>query len=153
MSQYDQADVSPAEIDCSDVQPDSVYSSNLKRAVITAESKYKGLFVVSELIREVPLTAAFSTSFKLPPLLRLFIGRIFWFFNSKRQEEKRKESNIRAMTFLEECCRLRNNEDKTIILFTHGFFMGVLKRILKREGFKTKGFFIARHAEPYLFEK
>ena len=84
------------------------------------------------LINEVPEKSGFDTELKLPGMLWSGISRIQWFLCSRRQPESRKETERRAEEFVRYL--IRQNEDCAI--FTHGFFMITLLRVMKKHGFQ-----------------
>ncbi len=102
--------------------------------------------------REQACLFRYSTSLKIPVFLWAVIGRILWFFNSKKQKETKTTSFKRARMFLSPLCSRENNHKK-VLLFTHGFYINVLKKILKELGFKYKFFIRVKHAKLYLFNK
>ena len=87
----------------------------------------------SELIHEVPCRSAFDSKIRLPLWLWFLIGRLQWAAGSTRQPEKRRDTENRSRQFIENLCR--DGADCAVV--THGFFMHILLRDLKKAGFRT----------------
>ena len=152
MFQYDQADVKTQNIDPGFKQYQKCFCSGLKRSIKTAEFLFGGEPVKTTLINEVPLVSSFKTRIVIPTVIWLLIGRVLWFFNSAKQPEGKGETVQRAVDFYNKYCQPDKGKELNIMVVTHGFFMRVLARILKREGFQGKPLFWVKHATPFLFE-
>ena len=61
-----------------------------------------------------------------------FVGRLQWFLQSARQEESKKETIIRAKRMIE----LLEERQEDCYLITHGFYMRVFIKQLRRQGYK-----------------
>ena len=152
MKKYDESDVIIKEVNFKKRVFTRCFSSNLKRAVITAESVYSGEIKKTNLLNEVPLESAFNLKFGIPTILWLIMGRWLWFINSRKPTEKRSETLTRAETFYQRYCLPFKKENLDILVVTHGFFIQVFSRFLAKEGFRSKQIFRVKHAYPYLFE-
>ncbi len=113
---------------------DICFSSPLKRTCDSAKYHFKGEVVCHDELKEIPIKAPFKFKFKLPIHLWFLISRIAWYFNRKSQPETKRKCLYRAEKFLAEC--FFNNENKKVLIVTHGSFMFCLKKILKKNGFK-----------------
>ena len=131
---YDQAPLKSAAYSAPKVDFKTVFVSTLPRSRETARLMFPGKdFWESALINEVPCRSGFDTGTKLPLWLWFLIGRLQWAAGSARQPEKRRDTVKRARQFIEILCR--DGEDCAVV--THGFFMHILLRELKKAGFRT----------------
>lgn len=107
---------------------DKIYVSSQNRAIKSAD--FLNLdYEINDLLVEVPIKSFINTKFKLPKWLWLFLGRVAWFLNFKQNETK-KETNKRVEYFIQ-------NLDMTgnILIISHGFFMMLLVKKLKKIGY------------------
>jgi len=151
MQAYDRAGVKPLKVDLSRFQTPLAFCSTLRRTRLTA--RLLGITDCRSLpaLNEVPLHAAFDTRLRIPTLFWLIFGRFFWLTNSPRQREKRRQTCERARRFLIRRCFPHRGKEMDILLISHGFFIRVLARILKAEGFSARPFLRVRHGYPYVF--
>ena len=130
---YDTAPVLPVEVHLPDADFKTIYVSDLSRTAATARQVVGDReLTATALINEVPEKSGFDTELKLPGMLWSGISRVQWFLCSRRQPESRKETERRAEEFVRYL--IRQNEDCAI--FTHGFFMITLLRVMKKHGFQ-----------------
>ncbi len=129
------------------------YSSSMRRALETARYLYGNKpeeIIVSDLLVEIPIRAAFKTNFRIPVKTWNIINRFHWAFNSRRALETREQSKERAMRFLNSIFEA-HSENTGILIVSHGLFMVTLQVELTRLGFKGREFFRAGHGELYEF--
>lgn len=116
--------------------PGKIYVSKLSRSVQTAEILFPNQkhYEMAEL-GEVPLKSFVDTKKRLPIWMWNILGRVQWYIGSLRQAEKRIDTIQRANRVIDLCeCQ---NED--CILVTHGFFMKVLMKVLKKRKYQVTG--------------
>ena len=131
---YDQAPLSRAEYSAPKGEFRRIYVSTLPRSRETARLMFpRSDLQESELIHEVPCRSAFDSRIKLPLWLWFFLGRLQWAAGSAWQPEKRRDTVQRSRQFIEILCR--DGADCAVV--THGFFMHILLRELKKAGFRT----------------
>ena len=131
---YDQAPLKTAVYTIPQGEFKSIYVSTLPRSRETARLMFPGKDLQeSELIHEVPCRSAFDSKIRLPLWLWFLIGRLQWAAGSTRQPEKRRDTENRSRQFIENLCR--DGADCAVV--THGFFMHILLRDLKKAGFRT----------------
>lgn len=107
---------------------DKIYVSSQNRAIKSAD--FLDLdYEINDLLVEVPIKSFINTKFKLPKWLWLFAGRVAWFFNFKQIETK-NETNKRVEDFTQNLDINRN-----ILIISHGFFMMLLVKKLKKIGY------------------
>ncbi len=105
------------------------YVSSQNRAIKTADS-FNIDYEVSDLLVEVPIEAFIDTKLKFPKWFWLLIGRLLWFFNLTKSENK-EETIKRVETFIS-TIDLNSN----ILIVSHGFFMMKLIKRLRFLGFE-----------------
>lgn len=108
---------------------DKIYVSSQNRAIKSADFlnlNYK----INDLLVEVPIKSFIYTRFKLPKWLWLFVGRLAWFFNLKQLETK-EETNERIENFIQNL-----DINSNILIISHGFFMILLLKKLKKIGYR-----------------
>ena len=111
-----------------------VYTSALSRAKRTAD--YLGLnYKEDAIFNEVSTKAFIKTSWRFPKFLWLVIGKILWQFNLMKLSESKKEVLQRASAAAD---IIIDSKEETIMIVSHGFFMLVLVRELKKRGFLGK---------------
>ena len=101
---YNRSDIKKISNTKLNIPNDNIYVSGMKRSIRTAQilfptSKYH---IVSS-ISEVPLKSFTDTTATFPLWVWNIIGRVQWFFNSSRQDEKRKAKSVlsaAAMTYV-----------------------------------------------------
>ena len=130
---YDAAPVLPVTVDLPDADFERIYVSRLPRTAATARQVVGGdkKLTSTALINEVPEIAGFTTRRKVPMILLSATSRAQWLFNIRRQPELRTETRRRAEKFVAHL--LQRNEDCAV--FTHGFFMITLLKVMKERGF------------------
>lgn len=107
---------------------DKIYVSSQNRAIKSAD--FLNLdYEINDLLVEVPIKSFINTKFKLPKWLWLFVGRAAWFLNFKQNETK-KETNKRVEYFIQNLDMTAN-----ILIISHGFFMMLLVKKLKKIGY------------------
>lgn len=108
---------------------DKIYVSSQNRAIKSADFlnlNYK----INDLLVEVPIKSFIYSKFKLPKWLWLFVGRLAWFFNLKQLETK-EETNERIENFIQNL-----DMNSNILIISHGFFMILLLKKLKKIGYR-----------------
>lgn len=147
---YDAAGVIENEVIMRDIRWDRCYSSDLPRAITTAKAIYSGEIITTPLLREVPMSPVFNTSFKLPYGFWGVLARFAWLLSHKSQIERRHETRKRIEEFL----NMINLEDSSnILVVCHGFLMYYFQKFLKRRGFKGKTIRRVKNGTLYVFEK
>lgn len=129
---YDSVDIVSIGGSPKNVASADIYISMLKRSRQTAEQLFgEGSFLETDLLNEVPLNSFCDCSVLLPLWIWNVMGRLQWLWQSKRQKEKRTDTQKRANQLI----RKLLEKDRDCILVSHGFFMRTLVRELKKQGF------------------
>ena len=131
---------------------DRCYTSAMNRAVETGRHIFGSGIKISGLLNEVPMLAGFKTRMRVPLILWAIIARWQWLFESKRQAEGRRVTLSRAESFTSRLCE-ETREDARVLVVSHGFFLLILRRVLRRSGFRGRRFLKARNGHIYLFRK
>ena len=150
MSGYDIYPVKPNVVNINSDEWDVCYASTLSRAQTTAKTIYNGEIITTPLIVEVPLSAFINTNTRLHYMVWQIVGRIAWLFSLKSQEEVKPQTLLRINEFL---TQIKDSENENILIVSHGFFMKVLVRELKKRGFKGSLDFSPKNGKLYRFER
>ena len=129
---YDAAGIKDFAPDPFDVTGKAVYVSTLRRAKETASLLFPGADLQeTDLLNEVPLSPSGESS--TPRALSYWQskGRLQWFLNDPRQKEGRKETIRRAEAAID----LIEKETKDVVLVSHGFFLTILLKRLRKRGY------------------
>jgi len=129
---------------------DICYSSDLKRAELTAKLLYNGKIVITKDLREIGLKNFMNTEIKLHYKIWLIIGRIIWYFSKNSQEETRYETISRARKFVD---LIERSNYSNILIVTHGAFMKYLNSELKQRKYKGKTGFIPKNGQLIIYKK
>ena len=112
-----------------------VYISKLSRTYETACRLFKKRnFFKTALLNEVPLKSFKDTNRMYPLWLWNFMGRFQWFLYNDRQAESKTETIMRAKRMI----KLLEDHQEDCYLITHGFYMRIFIRELKKQGYKIK---------------
>jgi len=150
MSGYDIYPVKPNDVNIDSNEWNVCYASTLSRAQTTAKTIYDGEILSTPLIIEVPLSAFIKTNTSLHYMIWQIVGRIAWLFSLKSQEEGKPQTISRIEKFIEQ---IENSGHQNILVVSHGFFMKVFVRELKKRGFKGELDFSPKNGKFYQFEK
>jgi broad specificity phosphatase PhoE len=148
--QYDIADVRQSPVDLGDTNWDLCFSSDLPRALQTAQKISNCKIVTTDYLREVPISPIINTNLRLPVTLWLGLGRMGWIFSHHSQPELRIQTAKRINGFLTQILSLK---ESNILLVTHGFLMELIRKELLNNGFRGKRFVKARNGIIYVFQK
>lgn len=132
MFNYDVAPVRENGLRLNSNEWDICYCSTLPRAITTAKSIYNKEIIKTDLLVEVPIRSFAKINFPLPNFLWHFGSRIAWFFNSATQLEGYRDTQQRINDFI---YLIENSDHQNILIVSHGFFMKVLVKQLKKKGF------------------
>lgn len=131
--EYDRSGVEPMPVDLNGVPWERCYSSDLPRAVGTAERVFPGRIAVSPLLREVPVGPVWPSRLPLPWPLWIVLGRLAWYCDHPSQPEPPAATIGRARAFVKEL--LRPGRANTLVV-THGLMMKQIAKELVQHGFR-----------------
>ncbi|WP_236692997.1 histidine phosphatase family protein [Aneurinibacillus tyrosinisolvens] len=102
--EYDAADIEEGETDLGDIEWQRCLTSDMPRAVKTAEKIYRGNIIRMKELREIPLPQ-FKINMRLPFLVWAILVKVSWMMNHKTrleiEEVKRRISTVFDRTLLE----------------------------------------------------
>ena len=147
---YEISDIKAGKVDPSALIWEKCYSSDLPRALKTAQKIHPGPIIETKALRELVLCPPTNRNIKLPVLLWLILGRIAWMLAHKSQVESKLMLEERVTYILEE---LILKDDKDVLIVSHGFLMMFLRKELLKRGFKGPSFRKAANGKIYVFEK
>lgn len=131
--EYDNAGIFPIDAAQDTGDYERICVSTKKRAVQTAKQLFpsapEDMIRQTPLLDEVPLRAFDSSPKKRHRWVYELMGRLQWRFGSG-QDESYGETKVRADRLIEEI----EKENRNVILVSHGFFLEVLLRRLKKRG-------------------
>lgn len=156
MKEYDYADVFPREIDLRGIDWNKCYSSDLSRAVTTAEAIYDGKIIKTPLIREIAMQFTDEFHKDIETTQKFFNWSIYSMLKwAKDKEEVVKEpineSRQRVEKFLVELFE-NSEEDDNILIVCHGMIMTVIEDKLRLKGFKGDRVVAAKNGEIFVLE-
>jgi broad specificity phosphatase PhoE len=147
---YDTANIVDARLDPHDIPWRRCFSSDLPRAIRTAQQLFDGPIEQTPLLRE-PHVAEFATgNLRLPATLWHWVLRASWMIGHSSQQEARDEFRGRMKEF--ETSVLSSIDEDTLIV-SHAGVMLFLREILTRLGFTGPQYRLAEHGKLYLFER
>ncbi|MCA1322201.1 histidine phosphatase family protein [Bacillus tianshenii] len=149
VEEYDASEVEENDLDLKNIDWKRCYSSDLPRAVKTAEKAFKGDITLLKELREITVAPIFPPNRRLPLKLHLLSIRMAWLFNHKSQPVSKRELQTRISYTLD---KILSSKENTLIV-SHGGVMMLLRKELLRRGFRGPEFKIANNGELYLFEK
>jgi len=150
---YDQSDVKVGEPELGGIARTRCFTSDMPRAVKTAEVFYRGEIIPIKELREIPYPdfAAITTR-KLPFLLWAMVVRLAWHFNHKAYAENKAAARRRIGAALDRILS-RLGEDENVLLVTHAALMMEMRRELLRRGFTGPSFGTPQNGKLYVFER
>ncbi|WP_432664431.1 histidine phosphatase family protein [Wukongibacter baidiensis] len=146
LDEYDKADVECEQVDLCNVSWKSCYSSDMPRAVKTAENIYSGNITILQGLREFNPIPLFERNHRLPFL--------FWVVLIQFEKLKSNRCLSEYKNQIESCLNeILLESDEDILIVSHGFAMICLKEELKKRGFKGVNFKLPANGKLYIFEK
>lgn len=150
VKKYDNSDVIVNKFVTKDIKWDKCFSSDLSRAIKTARAIFTEDIMITQLLREVPISPICKTNLKLPYIFWCIFGRAAWHFHHQSQVEVKRATQKRAIEFLD---GILNGNNNNVLIVCHGFFMRTLQKELKRRGFSGAHIIKPKNSTLYLFEK
>jgi broad specificity phosphatase PhoE len=146
---YDAAEPIVGPIEVRAVAWQRCFSSDLKRAYITAQAAYAGTITQTPLLREVE-TLPFATGrLRLPLWGWRWVFRLAWLTGHKSQRPARDDLHRRVGAIAD----LLEQEPVDTLVVAHAGIMLYLRKELLRRGFQGPDFKLAEHARLYVFER
>lgn len=149
---YNNAEIEQPDLDYDYSEWTVCISSDLPRAIQTAETIYPGPIIATNRLREIEVQSIHPLgNLKLHYHMWLLMGRLAWYLSHRSQAERRSETRKRAgqiIDWIEEHYR-----DRNALVVSHGAFMKVLTQELHSRSYRGKGFVKPRNGAMYIFEK
>lgn len=146
---YDAAEPVIGPIDVNAAAWHRCYSSNLKRAFITAQTAFRGDIIQTPLLREADVPALSTGNLRLPVWGWRMLLRLAWFTGHKSQRAARDEFQTRIKAIAD----LLEQEPADTLVVSHAGVMFFLRKELLRRGFAGPKFGLAAPARLYVFER
>lgn len=151
VERYDYSDICvSAFLDC-DLKWDICLSSDLHRAVKTAEFIYEGPVIKTAQLREIGMSWPSQSSFKLHYYAWQILARLAWYFSYPSQEESRRGTGLRARQFIDHI--EENYRESNVLIVSHGAFMRCLTQELLRRGYQGKRPYTPENGKLYTYVK
>lgn len=147
---YDVADVTPISLDLGNTPWEHCLSSDLTRALQTAQAAYKGVIDARADLREVETAPLGSNRLRLPVSGWRWAYRLAWMTNHVSQREVKQLFLARVQALALE---LMADSRQNILVVSHAGVMIFLRRELAKLGFAGESFKIPANGRLYLLEK
>jgi len=145
---YNEAEIIPLQV-ILDGSWESCYSSELKRAKLTASIIYRGEINYSTLLNEPTPEPILKTNIRLPFVLWALIYRIALLKNHKSQSQSK---NVIAANLEAKLLEILQNQKDTLIV-GHVFTIEIISSLLQKYGFVGKINSRPKHGVLYVFKK
>ena len=146
---YDAAAPIIGPIEVSRIAWQRCFSSDLKRAYVTAQAAYSGTIEQTPLLREVETLPFASGRLRLPRRGWRWVFRLAWLTGHKSQRAARDDLHRRVRTMAD----LLEAESMDALVVSHAGMMLFLRKELLRRGFQGPNFRLAEHGRLYVFER
>jgi broad specificity phosphatase PhoE len=146
---YDASDPIVGPIEVGECAWQRCFSSDLKRACVTAQTAYSGTIIPTPLLREANVPALPTGNLRLPVWGWRLLLRLAWFTGHKSQRAARDEFHQRIKAIAD----LLEQESVDTLVVSHAGVMFFLRKELLRRGFNGPKFGLAETARLYVFER
>lgn len=146
---YDASEPIVGPIRVSAVAWQRCFSSDLKRAYVTAQAAYSGTIIQTPLLREADVPVLLTGKLRLPVWGWRLLLRFAWFTGHKSQRAARDEFHRRIKAIAD----LLEQEPVDTLVVSHAGVMFFLRKELLRRGFSGPKFGLAETARLYVFER
>ncbi len=149
--QYEQADLMHTDYAGGGPEWDRCLCSDQARAVHTARILYTGEILFTAQLREIGVTAVKLPGIRLPVSCWLAVSRLCWALGHHSQPETRVAALARANAILDNLDA--ENLPGNVLLVSHGAFMKLLERELRRRGFQGRRMIHPQNGQLYSYER
>ena len=146
---YDAAAPIVGPIDVGGIAWQRCFSSDLKRALLTAQKAYSGTIIPTPLLREASVPSFATGRLRLPVCGWRMLLRLAWFSGHKSQRTARDEFHGRIKAVAD----LLEHESLDTLVVSHAGVMFFLRKELLRRGLAGPKFGLAEPAQLYVFER
>jgi broad specificity phosphatase PhoE len=148
--EYELCDIEIGEVDLYNIEWKRCFSSDLTRAVKTAEKIYNGSIIKLVDLREIQSYPIFKWDIKLPFLIWAALIRIAWGINHKSQLECMTSIRNRISAALD---KVFSQSDDNVLIVSHAALMIFMRKELLKRGFKGPKVNTPENGKLYVFEK
>ena len=144
----EEAEVELSDVEMGDIEWQGCYSSDLPRALATAQHVHSGEIIPLSALREVRLDPLFKRNIRLPLLVWAVLTKFAFNTSHRSQEESPALLARRVEGVLDDILA----EEQDVLIVSHGLIMLALKSELKRRGFTGPDFKTPLNAKLYVYE-
>jgi broad specificity phosphatase PhoE len=137
-------------VDLGGIECTKCYTSDVHRAVKTAQQIFSGEIIKLKELREIPMYPLFKRNVKLPFILWAMLIRTAWLINHKSQPETKSDVEKRMNSVLNQ---ILQNQNENILVVGHGAFLMMMSKELLKRGFIGKKITRPENGKLYIFEK
>jgi len=148
-ARYEASEPVVGTIDIGRIAWQRCFSSDLKRAYVTAKAAYSGAIIQTPLLREAEMLPFATGQMRLPVWAWRWVFRLAWLTSHNSQRPARDDLHRR----IREMADLLEAETVDTLVVSHAGIMVFLRKELLRRGFQGPGFNLAEHGRLYLFER
>lgn len=149
-AEYEASDVEVKDVSLAEVKWEKCFSSDLLRAIKTAESIFLGEVIKMKELREIRPVVPINKEIRLPFLLYPLLLKAAWLVDNKSQTETKTDVEKRAKAVLDEI--LSNGQAATLVV-SHANFMKFMRKELLYRGFEGPKFKTAENGKVYIYER
>jgi broad specificity phosphatase PhoE len=149
LKEYDQAHVINQNLPIAWIYQSVVISSLPRTLETLAYLKRDAEYQSTSLLDEVPIEPHTDRLKNYSMNLLLTWARLQWAFNNGRQPETRKQTTERTKRFVEGFIKA----DQNYLIISHGTFLSVLSRILRKQGYEGKAILHIQNGEHFSYRK
>lgn len=148
--EYEVSDIEAMEVNLESIKWEKCFSSDLSRAVKTAEMIFNGEIIKMKELREIQPVSPIKKDIKLPFLLYPLLLKAAWLINHNSQPESKIDVQKRAKTVLDKI--LSTGKEDMLIVSHAGLMMFMSKELLNR-GFKGPKIKNPDNGKLYTYER
>jgi broad specificity phosphatase PhoE len=146
---YDSAATVAGAFDLGRVDWQACISSDLPRAIITAQTVFGESFERTPLLREPQFETFRTGELRLPFPIWRWALRLSWMTGHRSQRACRDEFLGRVADVADHLCGLQQDT----LVVSHAGMMAYLSAKLRRRGFQGPKLRVAKHARAYVYER
>jgi len=150
VEQYDQAEVILADPPNDNTVWDLCVSSDLSRAVATAEHIYKGRIITTHRLREIGMRSVLQSNVKLPHIVWMILSRLAWLCSHSSQEETKQQTLSRVKEVID---WIEAENQSNVLVICHGALMKVVHKELVQRDYKGKVEWKPQNGKLYVYVK
>jgi broad specificity phosphatase PhoE len=146
---YDGGEVTAGIIELGAINWQKCYSSDLRRAYVTAQAAYTGEITQTPLLREIEVAPFGTGRLSMPVWVWRWMVRMAWLTSHESQRAARDDFRQRVQAVAD----MLDAEQNDTLVVSHAGMMMYLRRELLRRGFGGPKFRVADNARLYVFER